>query len=217
MEKRKENARYLNQCFTMMVLLNCIIVLFLAFTIVLTQYRVAAAQEAQQFIETLKVMPERPEQKIIMVVFSLCFLCGIIYYKRRNEEEGKEKDSVKVGESFENDGLKVTAKKAEFGYDGGEYFTPKDGCEYVAVDFTCENIAEKGDKYVSVSDCECYADNSACEQQYIGGSDFVNTNLSPGKNVSFTAYYEVPKDAKKVILEYSASFWTDKKITINLK
>ena len=87
MEKRKENARYLNQCFTMMVLLNCIIVLFLAFTIVLTQYRVAAAQEAQQFIETLKVMPERPEQKIIMVVFSLCFLCGIIYYKRRNEEE----------------------------------------------------------------------------------------------------------------------------------
>ena len=91
MEKRKENAGYLNQCFTMMVLLNCIIVLFLAFTIVLTQYRVAAAQEAQQFIETLKVMPERPEQKIIMVVFSLCFLCGIIYYKRRNEEEGKEK------------------------------------------------------------------------------------------------------------------------------
>ena len=112
---------------------------------------------------------------------------------------------------------KETAKKAEFGYDGGEYFTPKDGCEYVAVDFTCENIAEKGDKYVSVSDCECYADNSACEQQYIGNSDFVNTNLSPGKNVSFTAYYEVPKDAKKVILEYSASFWTDKKITINLK
>ena len=116
------------------------------------------------------------------------------------KEETKEKNSVKVGESFENDGLKVTAKKAEFGYDGGEYFTPKDGCEYVAV-----------------SDCSCYADNSACEQQYIGNSDFVNTNLSPGKNVSFTTYYEVPKDAKKVILEYSASFWTDKKITINLK
>lgn len=133
------------------------------------------------------------------------------------KEETKEKDSVKVGESFENDGLKVTAKKAEFGYDGGEYFTAKDGYEYVAVDFTCENIAEKGDKYVSVSDCECYADNSACEQQYIGNSDFVNTNLSPGKNVSFTAYYEVPKDAKKVILEYRASFWTDKKVTINLK
>ena len=46
MEKRKDAAGYQHQCFTMMVLLNCIIVLFLAFTIVLTQYRVAAAQEA---------------------------------------------------------------------------------------------------------------------------------------------------------------------------
>ena len=71
MEKRKDAAGYQHQCFTMMVLLNVIIVLFLTFTIVLTQYRVAAAQEAQKFIGTLKVMPERPEQKIIMVVFSL--------------------------------------------------------------------------------------------------------------------------------------------------
>ncbi|MCO7153715.1 hypothetical protein NIA73_10650 [Anaerobutyricum hallii] len=73
MEKRKDAAGYQHQCFTMMVLLNVIIVLFLTFTIVLTQYRVAAAQEAQKFIGTLKVMPERPEQRIIMVVFSLFF------------------------------------------------------------------------------------------------------------------------------------------------
>ena len=91
MEKRKDAAGYQHQCFTMMVLLNVIIVLFLTFTIVLTQYRVAAAQEAQKFIGTLKVMPERPEQRIIMVIFSLFFLCGIIYYKRKNEAEGKEK------------------------------------------------------------------------------------------------------------------------------
>ena len=64
MEKRKDAAGYQHQCFTMMVLLNVIIVLFLTFTIVLTQYRVAAAQEAQKFIGTLKVMPERPEQRI---------------------------------------------------------------------------------------------------------------------------------------------------------
>ena len=84
MKKRKEEAGYQKQCFTIMVLLNVVIVLFLALTIVLTQYRVAAAQEAQKFIETLKVMPERPEQRMVMLVFSLSFLCGIIYYKRRN-------------------------------------------------------------------------------------------------------------------------------------
>lgn len=129
MEKRKENARYLNQCFTMMVLLNCIIVLFLAFTIVLTQYRVAAAQEAQQFIETLKVMPERPEQKIIMVVFSLCFLCGIIYYNRRNEEEGKEK--VLLWNVFEIIFLIFVLKELDMTYNGVIFLIVADMLTYV--------------------------------------------------------------------------------------
>ena len=129
MEKRKENARYLNQCFTMMVLLNCIIVLFLAFTIVLTQYRVAAAQEAQQFIETLKVMPERPEQKIIMVVFSLCFLCGIISYKRRNEEEGKEK--VLLWNVFEIIFLIFVLKELDMTYNGVIFLIVADMLTYV--------------------------------------------------------------------------------------
>ena len=129
MEKRKENARYLNQCFTMMVLLNCIIVLFLAFTIVLTQYRVAAAQEAQQFIETLKVMPERPEQKIIMVVFSLCFLFWIIYYKRRNEEEGKEK--VLLWNIFEIIFLIFVLKELNMTYNGVIFLIVADMLTYV--------------------------------------------------------------------------------------
>lgn len=129
MEKRKENARYLNQCFTMMVLLNCIIVLFLAFTIVLTQYRVAAAQEAQQFIETLKVMPERPEQKVIMVVFSLWFLCGIIYYKRRNEEEGKEK--VLLWNVFEIIFLIFVLKELDMTYNGVIFLVVADMLTYV--------------------------------------------------------------------------------------
>ena len=129
MEKRKENARYLNQCFTMMVLLNVIIVLFLTFTIVLTQYRVAAAQEAQKFIGTLKVMPERPEQKIIMVVFSLCFLCGIIYYKRRNEEEGKEK--VLLWNVFEIIFLIFVLKELDMTYNGVIFLIVADMLTYV--------------------------------------------------------------------------------------
>lgn len=83
MEKRKDAAGYQHQCFTMMVLLNVIIVLFLTFTIVLTQYRVAAAQEAQKFIGTLKVMPERPEQRIIMVVFSLFFMWDYLLQEKK--------------------------------------------------------------------------------------------------------------------------------------
>ena len=129
MEKRKDTAGYQHQCFTMMVLLNVIIVLFLTFTIVLTQYRVAAAQEAQKFIGTLKVMPERPEQRIIMVVFSLFFLCGIIYYKRKNEAEGKEK--VLLWNVFEIIFLIFVLKELDMSYNGVIFLVVADMLTYV--------------------------------------------------------------------------------------
>ena len=129
MKKRKEEAGYQKQCFTIMVLLNVVIVLFLALTIVLTQYRVAAAQEAQQFIETLKVMPERPEQRMVMLVFSLSFLCGIIYYKRRNEEEGKEK--VLLWNVFEIVFLIFVLKELDMIYNGLIFLVVADMLTYV--------------------------------------------------------------------------------------
>ena len=129
MKKRKEEAGYQKQCFTIMVLLNVVIVLFLALTIVLTQYRVAAAQEAQKFIETLKVMPERPEQRMVMLVFSLSFLCGIIYYKRRNEEEGKEK--VLLWNVFEIVFLIFVLKELDMIYNGLIFLVVADMLTYV--------------------------------------------------------------------------------------
>ena len=129
MKKRKEEAGYQKQCFTIMVLLNVVIVLFLALTIVLTQYRVAAAQEAQKFIETLKVMPERPEQRMVMLVFSLSFLCGIIYYKRRNEEEGKEK--VLLWNVFEIFFLIFVLKELDMIYNGLIFLVVADMLTYV--------------------------------------------------------------------------------------
>lgn len=129
MKKRKEEAGYQNQCFMIMVLLNVVIVLFLALTIVLTQYRVAAAQEAQKFIETLKVMPERPEQRMVMLIFSLSFLCGIIYYKRRNEEEGKEK--VLLWNVFEIVFLIFVLKELDMIYNGLIFLVVADMLTYV--------------------------------------------------------------------------------------
>lgn len=128
MERRKE-FKYQNHCFMMMVLLNFIIVLFLALTIVLTQYRVADAQEAQKFIETLKVMPERPEQRIIMIVFSLFFLFGIIYYKRKNEAEGKEK--VLLWNVFEIIFLIFVLKELDMSYNGVIFLVVADMLTYV--------------------------------------------------------------------------------------
>lgn len=83
MEKRKDAAGYQHQCFTMMVLLNVIIVLFLTFTIVLTQYRVAAAQEAQKFIGTLKVMPKDRTKNHYGNIFSLFFMWDYLLQEKK--------------------------------------------------------------------------------------------------------------------------------------
>lgn len=83
MEKRKDAAGYQHQCFTMMVLLNVIIVLFLTFTIVLTQYRVAAAQEAQKFIGTLKVMPKDRTKNYYGSIFSLFFMWDYLLQEKK--------------------------------------------------------------------------------------------------------------------------------------
>lgn len=51
-----------------------------------------------------------------MIVFSLFFLCGIIYYKRKNEAEGKEK--VLLWNVFEIIFLIFVLKELDMSYNG---------------------------------------------------------------------------------------------------
>lgn len=141
------------------------------------------------------------------------------------EEDTKSQDEssseIGVGSSFETEGLKVTINDAnlEFTEYDDEYgfYTPEEGMKYIMVSFTFENIGDS-DEYVSIYDFDCYADNTACEQAYLpDGSDFMNTNLSPGRNVSFNSYYTVPIDAQSIELEYETDLWTGEKATIVLK
>ena len=82
------------------------------------------------------------------------------------------------------------------------YSQPNQGNKYISATFTYENKKSSGNIYASIYDFDCYADNSNCEQKYIGDSSFINTNLSPGKKVTFTVYFEVPENAETIELEY---------------
>lgn len=133
----------------------------------------------------------------------------------------KNDDVVQVGGSFEDNGLKFTVSSAEVDYKvNDEYGLYKldDGLVYLAVDFEFENTGDS-DKYVSIYDFKCYADNTACEQQYVTSEtgDFINTNLSAGRNVSFKTLYAVPADATSIELEYEANVWTDEKVVVKIK
>ena len=139
------------------------------------------------------------------------------------EEESSGEETVKVGGSFEDNGLKFTVDGADLAYeitdDEYGFYTLDEGFHYVKVDFSFENTGDKGDKYVSIYDFDCYADNSTCEQQYATSvtSDFMNTNLSPGRNVSFSTLYAVPDGAEKIELEYTSNVWTDEKVIVELQ
>lgn len=134
-------------------------------------------------------------------------------------------DVVKVGGSFEKDGLKFTFKKANTNYKPSDdkygMYKPSKGRKFVACTFKFENSGDS-DEYVSIYDFDCYADNESCEQQFIStedfkNGDFMNENLSSGRNVTFTTFYEVPKKAKSIQLEYEPSFWSDEKVIIQVK
>ncbi len=129
LKNRNSSSGYLRQCFTIMILLNFVIVFFLVFTIVFTQYRVAAAQEAQKFLKTLNVMPEQPIQRIFMTIFSFSFLCGIIYYKKKNEKEGKEKTFL--WNIFEIIFLVFVLKELDMSYNGIIFLVVADLLTYV--------------------------------------------------------------------------------------
>lgn len=139
-----------------------------------------------------------------------------------DESSGDTKSGVvELGDSFETGGLKIDFTKCELDFkvsdDKYELYKPAEGKKYISVSFKFENTGDD-DKYVSVSDFDCYADNETCEQKIISKvSDFINTNLSKGRTVSFDVIYEVPKDAKEIELEYEADFWTDEKVIIKVQ
>ena len=79
---------YLNSCLWMMGILNLIMVLFLAGTITLTQYRIAFAQNARSFLSQLAVMPEQPQIRMLTVVGCCVLIALVMVAKRDGDVQG---------------------------------------------------------------------------------------------------------------------------------
>lgn len=133
------------------------------------------------------------------------------------EVEKEEKEFFTAGESFDAKGLVVTIN--ELNSEFTDYDDPyglnelEDGKKYIKASFTFENNSDS-EKYVSIYDFDCYADGTTCEQHYSFGGDFINTNLSPTRNVSFDTYYIVPADCEVIELEYKINMFSDEIVLI---
>ena len=133
------------------------------------------------------------------------------------EVEKEEKEFFTAGESFDAKGLVVTIN--ELNSEFTDYDDPyglnelEDGKKYIKASFTFENNSDS-EKYVSIYDFDCYADGTTCEQHYSFGGDFINTNLSPTRNVSFDTYYIVADDCEVSELEYKINMFSDEIVLI---
>lgn len=140
--------------------------------------------------------------------------------KTDKDNNKNEESQISAGGSFDVDGLNISINEVSTNYtnydDEYGFHSLEKGTKYVMVSFTCTNNSKK-DRYVSIYDYECYADGSLCEQYYGLGGDFINTNLSSGRKVTFSTYYIAPSDAKNIELEYTKNIWTDEKVIIKIK
>ena len=123
------------------------------------------------------------------------------------------KTSFKVNETFQNAYIKITMTEVNTDFKKhSEFSKPSSGNKYVMAKFEIENVDKESDEqYVSSYDFSAYADGVAVESAYIGNDNYKDLSATLGKGKKTIGYiiYEVPKNAKKITLEYSTDMWTD--------
>ena len=66
------------------------------------------------------------------------------------------------------------------------------------------------DAFMSSSDFTVYADNLKCEEEYILTADVPTyTSVSSGRDGTICGFFKVPKDAKKIEIEYDPGLFSD--------
>jgi hypothetical protein len=124
------------------------------------------------------------------------------------------KSSFKKGETFENSYIKMTMTEVNLNFkDYNQYTTIKDGYKVIMIKFEAENIGES-DQFVSYLDFDCYADDVAMEENYLVFDKYehLSATISSGRKTTGYIFYEVPKDAKTIVLEFEPSWFQDAKV-----
>lgn len=130
----------------------------------------------------------------------------------------EEKTEFKVGDIIAFDGKELTVEKVERNYDTGKTFvTPKDGKEFVKVNVKIEN---KSDDELSYNPFDFKIEDSegSIENHYFmaNADDEIHSgHLAKGGKKSGSVIFEVPAGSN-LKLHYKPSFWSSKKVVINL-
>ena len=129
---------------------------------------------------------------------------------KKNEPTAEPKIAFNVGDILQDGDVQIVYVASGEYVSDNEYSQPKDGNTFIFLEFAFTNTG-KSDASVSIYSFECYADGYNVDMYY-GGDDDLSATLSTGRSVIGKIYFEVPKEAKQIEVEYSPNIFLDKKI-----
>lgn len=168
---------------------------------------------------------------VILIIVVLSFvacgtMCGIVggavneVAEEEMKKEAKEKEiakkDYKVGDTVKTDDFICKYVSVKDYKSNDEFTQPKKGNKFIRLDFEFENTNKNDDLYVSSTYFTCTADDYDCEAQYFDLLE-LDAELAPNKKTKGAIFFEVPKDAKNIEVQYECNFWTENKITFIAK
>lgn len=123
-----------------------------------------------------------------------------------------EASTYKPGSTLLVSDVKMTYKSCEEWKNYSQFAEPKSGNKIIRAFFEFENTG-KSDRSVGSVEFQCYADGAVADSYYFSSDNTLQgfVTLSGGRKTSGYIYFEVPKNAKNIEIEYETNFWTDKK------
>ena len=133
------------------------------------------------------------------------------------EEVTEVDNSFSVGEIIETSDFRISFLSAEEYVSDNQFIQPKEGYAYYKMEFEFENISDSDKSVSSMIGWNCYADSYKADQTWIGDDNGLDASLSAGKKTKGAVFFEIPKDAQSVELEYETNFWTEDKLIFVVK
>ncbi|MDR2515726.1 MAG: DUF4352 domain-containing protein [Christensenellaceae bacterium] len=119
-----------------------------------------------------------------------------------------------VGDTIVNGDLEITVAAIEVYEHDSRFLQPKEGYIYIRVDLAAANTsASKVSSVYGGASFTAYADDEAVEQKYLSADDSKSFSgeIAPGKRLSGSIFYEVPKGLRAFELQYAPDMFSRSK------
>ena len=163
----------------------------------------------------------------VILSFTMCgTMCGLLgdAVDETVKEETKKEDDLKklakkkfkVGETVTTDDMEIKYLSVKDYKSDNEFMQPKKGYKYIKAEFEFVNKSKEDDLSVSTLSFSCNADDYEVETVYMDDNE-LDADLSPDKKAKGPIFFEVPKDAKSIEIQYESDWWDSIKFTFIAK